>query len=316
MKKNLNLLKSQQKLFSTGHRNIYNPNNNMQYKFNQNDIQGQITLENNKSINKNPYVYTHSKMERIKKYDTVINQKYDAIIVGGGHNGLICANYLAKNNKKVLVLEKRHTIGGAANTEELVDGYKFSRCSYVLALFRKRIIDELFGNDFYKNIKLYKRNPKGFIPTKEDGIFLRRFNERNLLVKEIAKFSQKDSENFIKLDEFLTNMVKIIDPLIDLNPPNPNRLISFENLPFLKPFMQKRNNLGEFYHFLTASAQYYLDMYLENDLLKGYYATDAVIGAMKSPLTPGSAYVLLHHVMGDMDEDGNWFYVEVNNLSH
>ena len=307
MKKHLKVSK---KFFSN--RNIYNPNNNLQYKFNTNNSNNQINLENNLEINKSPYIYSHSKSESIKQFDKVISQKYDAIIVGGGHNGLICANYLAKSGKKVLVLEKRHTIGGAAVTEELVEGYKFSRCSYVLALFRKRIIDELFGNDFYQNIKLFKRNPKGFIPTKEDGIFLRRFNERNLLVQEIAKFSKKDSENFIKLDDFLSNMVKIIDPMIDLNPPNSKNIISLENLPLLKTVFNKRNDLGDFYHFLTASAQYYLDMYLENDLLKGYYATDAVIGAMKSPMTPGSAYVLLHHVMGDMDEDGNWFYVEVN----
>ena len=96
-----------------------------------------------------------------------------------------------------------------------------------------------------------------------------------------------------------------------MNPPNSKNIISLENLPLLKTVFNKRNDLGDFYHFLTASAQYYLDMYLENDLLKGYYATDAVIGAMKSPKTPGSVYVLLHHVMGNMDEDGNWFYVEV-----
>ncbi len=219
---------------------------------------------------------------------------------------------MSKYGKKVLVLEKRHIVGGAAVTEELVEGYKLSRCSYVLALFRKKIINELFGEDFYKKIKLYKRNPKGFIPTKETDVFLRRFNEKDLFVKEISKFSKKDAENYLKLDQFLTKMVKIIDPMIDINPPNIKSIFSKQNFSIVKNLFNKRQDLGEFYHFLTSSAQYYLDYYLENDLLKGYYATDAVIGAMKSPLTPGSAYVLLHHVMGDLDEDGNWFYVEVN----
>ena len=117
-------------------------------------------------------------------------------------------------------MEKRHIVGGAAISEELVEGYKLSRCSYVLALFRKQIINELFGDDFYNKVKLYKRNPKNFILTKEDVVFLRRFSERQRFVEEIAKFSVKDSVNFIKLDEFLIRIVKIIDPTIDMAPPN------------------------------------------------------------------------------------------------
>lgn len=278
------------------------------------DNLGKLKLENNREFTMTPYLYKHSEASlstQNKNYDSTLNEKYDAVIVGAGHNGLVCANYLAKSGKKVLVLEKRYTVGGAAVSEELVEGYKLSRCSYVLALFRKRIINELFGDDFYKKIKLYKRNPKGFIPTKENGVFLRRFSEKERFIEEIAKFSEKDSINYAKLDDFLTRMVKIIDPMIDLNPPNTKNILSFDNLNHLTNIINKRNDLSEFYHFLTSSAQYYLDYYLENDLLKGYYATDAVIGAMKSPLTPGSAYVLLHHVMGEMDEDGNWFYVEV-----
>jgi len=281
------------------------------------DIQGKLNLETNREFITTPYLYKHSEASLSSKntnYDSTINDKYDAVIIGAGHNGLVCANYLAKSGKKVLVLEKRHIVGGAAVSEELVEGYKLSRCSYVLALFRKRIINELFGDDFYKKIKLYKRNPKGFIPTKEDGVFLRRFSEKERFIKEIAKFSEKDSINYAKLDDFLMRMVKIIDPMIDLNPPNTKNILSLDNLKHLPKIIQNRNDLSEFYHFLTSSAQYYLDYYLENDLLKGYYATDAVIGAMKSPLTPGSAYVLLHHVMGEMDEDGNWFYVEVKSF--
>jgi len=278
------------------------------------DKEGKLKLENSKEFINTPYIYKHSEASQsnsIKNYDSVLAEKYDAVIIGAGHNGLVCANYLAKAGKKVLILEKRHIVGGAAISEELVEGYKLSRCSYVLALFRKQIINELFGDDFYNKVKLYKRNPKGFIPTKEDGVFLRRFSERQRFVEEIAKFSVKDSVNFIKLDEFLTRMVKIIDPMIDMAPPNTKNILSLENLNHFTNIFKKRNDLSEFYHFLTSSAQYYLDFYLENDLLKGYYATDAVIGAMKSPLTPGSAYVLLHHVMGELDEEGNWFYVEV-----
>jgi phytoene dehydrogenase-like protein len=242
-----------------------------------------------------------------------MNNKYDSIIVGAGHNGLVCANYLAKAGKKVLILEKRHTVGGCAVTEEIVEGYKFSRCSYVLALFRKGIIDELFADDFYKRVKLHPRNPKGMTPTKEDGVYLVRRAERDLLKKEIAKFSVKDAENIDKLDNFLERMVKVIDPLLDIQPPTGFDLMSKEFRDTLIHMFKHRNDLFEFYNFITNAASTILDKYLESDLLKATFATDAVIGAMNSPYSTGSAYVLLHHVMGNLDKEGNWYYVEGGN---
>jgi phytoene dehydrogenase-like protein len=235
---------------------------------------------------------------------------YDTVIVGAGHNGLICANYLAQAGKKVLVLEKRHTVGGCAVTEELVDGYKLSRCSYVLALFRNKIIEELFPN-FHNEVKLYKRNPKGLTPTTEEGKYLLRRSERDLLKKDIAKFSTRDIEGIDQLDNFLERMVKIVDPLLDMQPPQGFNLFDSNFRETMFHMLKHRNDLMEFYHFITSSADYYLDKYLESDILKGTLATDAIIGAMNSPYTPGSAYVLLHHVMGSLDKEGNWFYVEV-----
>lgn len=96
--------------------------------------------------------------------------RFDAIIIGAGHNGLVAANYLAKANKKVLVLEQRHVVGGAALTEELTPGFKFSRCSYVLSLFRKGIIKEL--NLFEKGLKIHYRNIPSLTPTTEVGKYL------------------------------------------------------------------------------------------------------------------------------------------------
>lgn len=151
-----------------------------------------------KELNLDPFIYNSN-----KSINDIFNKKYDSIIVGAGHNGLICANYLAKAGKKVLVLEKRHTVGGCAVTEEIVEGYKFSRCSYVLALFRKCIIDELFADDFYKRVKLHARNPKGLTPTKDDDVYLVRRSEREMLKREIAKFSVKDAESIDKFDHFL-----------------------------------------------------------------------------------------------------------------
>jgi phytoene dehydrogenase-like protein len=258
----------------------------------------------NQGVNKNigPYVYKSK-----DSVSNVLKNKYDVIVVGAGHNGLICANYLAKAGKKVLMLEKRHTVGGCAVTEELVEGYKMSRCSYVLALFRNIIIKELFP-DFFEKVKLYKRNPKGLTVTTEQGKYLIRRSERELLKQEIAKFSKNDVLGIDRLDSFLERMVKVVDPLIDLEPPN--KVLDFQ---FLTHILKHRNDLKDFYHFITSSADYYLDKYLESDILKGTYATDAIIGAMNSPYTPGSAYVLLHHVMGNLDNEGSWYYVEGGN---
>lgn len=262
-----------------------------------------------KEINHEPFVYNSNNNIN----DILSVNKYDAIIVGAGHNGLVCANYLAKAGKKVLVLEKRHTVGGCAVTEELIEGYKFSRCSYVLALFRKRIIDELFADDFYQRVKLHLRNPRGMTPTREDGLYLVRRAERDLLKKEIAKFSIKDAENIDKLDKFLERMVKVVDPLLDIQPPTSFNIFSKEFRQTLFHLAKHRNDLFEFYNFITSAASNILDKYLESDILKATFATDAVIGAMNSPYSTGSAYVLLHHVMGELDKEGSWYYVEGGN---
>jgi phytoene dehydrogenase-like protein len=260
-----------------------------------------------KEINLDPFVYNSN-----KNIEEIFNKKYDNIIVGAGHNGLVCANYLAKAGKKVLILEKRHTVGGCAVTEEIVEGYKFSRCSYVLALFRKGIIDELF-DDFYERVKLHKRNPRGMTPTKEDGIYLVRRADRDLLKREIAKFSEKDAENIDKFDSFLERMVKVVDPLLDMQPPAGFNLMDKEFRETLLHMFKHRNDLFEFYNFITSAASTILDKYLESDILKATFATDAVIGAMNSPYSTASAYVLLHHVMGNLDKEGSWYYVEGGN---
>jgi phytoene dehydrogenase-like protein len=263
------------------------------------------TIENSNLLPTQPFLYNDS-----REVSSVIKKEYDVIIVGAGHNGLVCANYLAREGLSVLVLEKRHKVGGLAITEELIEGYKFSRCSYVLSLFRRKIIDELFPNDFFSKVKLYKRNPKGLTPTTEVGRFLTRRSEKEDLKKEVAKFSLKDSEKIFELDEFLNKMVQIVDPMLDMSPPAKFNIFDKNFQKFALHLFKHRNNLYDFYHFLTANAEYYLDKYLETDLIKGTFATDAVIGAMKSPKSTGSAYVLLHHVMGSLDSEGSWFYVE------
>ena len=273
-------------------------------------ITGDTLTSEEITVDRSPKIWNNSKKTVYSNFDEIYSNQYDAIIIGAGHNGLVCANYLVEKGKKVLILEKRHEVGGAAISEELVDGYKMSRCSYVLSLFRRKIIDELFGDDFFKNIKLHARNPYSLTPTSDDKYLLLKtdpgFNE-----KEIAKFSEKDALRFREFEHFLTKMVGVIGPIIDMEPPGKISIFNKENVTLLKHIFKQRNNLYQFYHFLTSSSSTYLDQYFESEVLKATLATDAVIGAMKSPSSLGSAYVLLHHVMGDIDDKGSWFYVEV-----
>jgi phytoene dehydrogenase-like protein len=199
-------------------------------------------------------------------------------------------------------------VGGCAVTEEPIEGYKLSRCSYILALLRIRIIKELFP-DFNDRVKLYKRDPKGLTPTTEEGKYLIRHVDNEKFKKEVAKFSKKDMEGVEKLDKFLNRMVKVVDPLIDIEPPDAS--MSRKNFKFLSHMLKYRNDLFDFYHFMTSSTDYYLNLYPESDIIKGTYAVDSTIGAMNSPLNPGSAYVLLHHLIGNLDKEVNSFYVEV-----
>ncbi len=205
-------------------------------------------------------------------------------------------------------------LGGAAVTEELVEGYKFSRCSYVLSLLRKSVINELFPKRFFEKIVLFKRDPHSFTPTL-DGRYLLFGSNAKKNEQEIAKFSTKDAENYQKFENFLKNMVQIIKPFIDQKPITGVLNISWKHIQhifkILEHLINNGNNLIPFYHFLTSSAASYLDYYFESEVLKSTLATDAVIGAMKSPKSLGSAYVLLHHVMGEIDEQGSWFYVQV-----
>lgn len=189
----------------------------------------------------------------------ILNDTYDAIIVGAGHNGLVCANYLAKSNKKVLILERRHVIGGAAITEELYPNHKLSRASYVLSLLRKKIIDELFPSDWRQKLICYKRNPSSFTPTLEQGNYLVLGGGKKRDFEEISKFSKKDAENYGKYNDMLNEIVKVVGPIIDMTPEYKNwKTLSH----FAKAFVWKKSDkLAEFYNFLTAPASTILNQW-------------------------------------------------------
>ncbi|XP_071949009.1 pyridine nucleotide-disulfide oxidoreductase domain-containing protein 2-like [Antedon mediterranea] len=252
---------------------------------------------------------------------------YDAIVIGGGHNGLVSAAYLQKAGLNTVVLEKRHVIGGASVTEELIPGFKFSRCSYVLSLLRPDIYDDLELKRH--GLKIHFREYNAFTPILEDPVV--GGHPRSLLLgshddenyKQIAQFSKKDAKNYPIYEHQLLNMAKALGPLLDNSPINLGNMTGsllqkLEEVHSLKALLSTGQGIGSdlpaFYELLTAPAIKVLEKWFESEPLKATLATDAVIGAMLSPSTPGSGYVLLHHVMGELEgKIGAWGYVEGGN---
>ncbi|KAL1300579.1 hypothetical protein HN51_045225 [Arachis hypogaea] len=253
---------------------------------------------------------------------TLKGRKWDALIIGGGHNGLTAAAYLARGGLSVAVLERRHVIGGAAVTEELVPGFKFSRCSYLQSLLRPSVIKEL---ELPKHgLKLLKRNPSSFTPCL-DGRYLLLGPDKGLNHSEISKFSLKDADAYPRYENQLENFCKFMDLVLDSSPPeslqhksslNEQLKNKLQNSVFWASCLRQASSLGqkemvEFMDLLLAPASKVLNNWFETDVLKATLATDAVIGSTASVHTPGSGYVLLHHVMGETGGDrGVWSYVE------
>jgi phytoene dehydrogenase-like protein len=246
-----------------------------------------------------------------------MKKAYDVIIIGAGHNGLVTSAYLARQGLRVLVCEKRSIVGGAACTEEIIKDFKFSRASYLLSLFRPKIIDDLNLREY--GLKYYFRDPSSYTPIKNPI----NNNQRSLLLsstdnyfnkKQIEKFSKNDAENFHKYEQWLTNICRAIDQLIHSPPPD---LIQMKkqtkildrfrayNYSF-KIFSNLFQKLGlngsiDLYQLLTSPASRILDKWFESDVIKATLATDGLIGAMLGPYDSGTGYILLHHVMGGLD---------------
>ncbi|KAM6184609.1 pyridine nucleotide-disulfide oxidoreductase domain-containing protein 2 [Rhynchocyon petersi] len=254
-----------------------------------------------------------------------LKPEYDAVVIGAGHNGLVAAAYLQRLGVNTAVFERRHVIGGAAVTEEIIPGFKFSRASYLLSLLRPQIYTDL---ELKKHgLRLHLRNPYSFTPMLEEHTASK--GPRSLLLgtnmaenqKQISQFSQKDAQAFPRYEEFMNRLALAIDPLLDAAPVDVaalqrgSLLQRFQALSTLKPLLQAGITLGarfpQYYQVLTAPITKVLDQWFESEPLKATLATDAVIGAMTSPQTPGSGYVLLHHVMGGLEGiRGAWGYVQ------
>ncbi len=238
------------------------------------------------------------------------SSRYDAIIVGAGHNGLVTAAYLARAGLRVLVLERRHIVGGACVTEETFPGFKVSTAAYVNSLFHKAIVRDLeLARHGYQ---VLARDPSSFTPL-PDGRSLLMGPDADLTRKEIAKFSVRDAERYPRYEAMLERVADVIEPTLTMSPPDllRPRLRDLRTLLALgRSFRRLGAGAGEAMEILTGPARTILDRWFESEELKATLATDAIIGAMASPSMPGTAYVLFHHVMGETNgKRGVWGYV-------
>ncbi len=230
-----------------------------------------------------------------------MSKPFDAIVIGGGHNGLVCAAYLAKAGRRVLVLEKRHVLGGAAVSEELHEGFTYSVCSYVVSLLRPWIIRDLdLVRHGYQTIPL----ECSFTPY-PDGRSLCRGSDAEGTRREIARFSTRDAEIYPEYGRAMGRLAAFAKPIIDAPAPDPrsaNPRELFDLLRLGKRFRDLPEALFEQeLGLLSMSAADFLDGWFESDELKSPMACSGIIGTFQGVRSPGTAYVLLHHYMGEID---------------
>jgi phytoene dehydrogenase-like protein len=239
---------------------------------------------------------------------TAASQKrHDVIVVGAGHNGLVAACYMARAGLDVLVLERNDYIGGAAVSRQLYQDFTYSNCSYVCSLLRPEIMRTLELPRFGLQIIPYE----GGCTMMRDGGHLALYDNHDALRREISRHSKRDAEAYDRFSRDVMRQCKFIKPLLMREPPDPT---SFKprDLAELLYLGQRLYNVGEArmydtIRFWTMSAADFLDEYFESEIVKAHFSGSSIIGTALGPRSPGSAYVLLHHYMGDIDETvGAW----------
>ena len=247
---------------------------------------------------------------------------YDCIVIGGGHNGLIAAAYLARAGKSVCVLERRPVLGGCAATEALWPGYKVSTGAYVISLLLPEIIRDLRLAEH--GLTILPRNPSSFTPLL-DGRYLLLGPDAASNRREIAKFSRRDAEAFPRYNALLDRVAHVLEPIVAAPAPNPlpapgarrrrgaaRRLRDAARLWRLyRQLGRLGSDLPAALELLAGAARPILERWFDTEVLRATLATDAIIGAFASPAAPGTAYVLLHHAMGSTGgARGVWGYVQ------
>ncbi|HEX9704327.1 MAG TPA: NAD(P)/FAD-dependent oxidoreductase [Gemmatimonadales bacterium] len=227
--------------------------------------------------------------------------RYDAIVIGAGHNGLVHAAYLARAGKRVLVLEQRERVGGAAVTEEVFPGFKFSVFSYVVSLLRPEIIRDLE----LPRHGLHILPLESTLTPLPGGDYLAAWSDHDQTRRELARHSLKDAEAMDEFGRLLHHMAMAVKPILGLIPPDPTSLTPRDLLGLLKLGRHFRSLGAERFHALyklmTMSAADFLDEWFETEGLKATKSASGIIGTFLGPRSPGTAYVLLHHYMGEID---------------
>src|SRR6185369_2607657 len=251
-----------------------------------------------------PQVRPSVALSRAKPSDMMavpMSKTYDAIVIGGGHNGLTHAAYLARAGRKVLVLERRPVLGGAAVTEEIFPGFKYSVCSYVVSLLRPEIIREL---DLPRHGLEILPLDGTFTPM-PNGDYLWRMSDHARTRREIYRHSPLDAEAYDEYSKAMADMARFVKPILSMVPPDP---MSFDVPGFSRLFAMgrrfqrlSRTDQHNILQLMTMSAVDLLDQWFETDVLKATMSASGIIGTFLGVRSPGTAYVLLHHYMGEID---------------
>jgi phytoene dehydrogenase-like protein len=236
-------------------------------------------------------------------------KNWDVIVVGGGHNGLVNACYLQRAGLDVLVVEKNDWVGGAAVSRSLTPGFTYSNCSYVCSLFRPEIMRDLELPKFGLQVIAYEG---GAVFTR-DGDYLANYRDHHAHRREFARFSKRDAEAYDRYARDVTRQCRFIQPLLMRTAPDPTSLKP-RDLGELLFLAKKFTGLGaaemaRTLRFWTMSISDFLDEYFETDVIKANFSISGIIGTALGPMSPGTAYVLLHHYMGEVDGSvGAWGY--------
>jgi phytoene dehydrogenase-like protein len=237
--------------------------------------------------------------------------QYDAVIIGGGHNGLVTAAYLAGAGRRVLVLERRALLGGCAVTEEIWPGYKVSTGAYLTSLLQERIIRDL---DLERHGYRVDAKDPAFFSVFPDGRHFFMWQDRAKTLAEIAKFSPRDAERYPAYEDQLERLSQVVEGLLLTTPPPFPPAGLGDYVEYLKLAGRMRGlgprDLVALVKVFTMSAAEFLDEWFESEQVKVTLATDGVIGANGGPRSPGTAYILLHHCMGGVaGHRGLWGFV-------